>query len=131
VYDREEHEKIIGKLGMDLFSENFTLENFKNIFKNKNTLVAGLLLKQEIMCGIGNYIKNESMYLTQLKAKIKTSELSDNQIELLYKNILFVGYSNLIEMLSDSKILKYLEKSKKTYMPKKLEIPYEYKIYGR
>jgi len=83
------------------------------------------------MCGIGNYIKNESMYLSQLKAKIKTSELSDNQIELLYNNILFVGYSNLIEMLTDSKILKYLEKSKKTYMPKKLEIPYEYKIYGR
>lgn len=131
IHDEKQHNVIMNKLGIDLFSEEFTLENFKNIIDNKNTLLASLLLNQEIFAGIGNYIKNEVLYMCKLKVKVKTSELTDIQITQLYNNILFVGYSNLIEMLTDSKILKYLDKSKKTHIPKKLEIPYEYKIYGR
>lgn len=131
IYTPEQHIKIINKLGIDMFGEQFTLDNFKNIIKNKDTMLAALLLKQEIFCGIGNYIKNEVLYMGKLKVKVKTSELDDDQINKLYSNILFVGYSNLKEMLEDSKIVKYLDKSKSTHMPKKLEIPYEYKIYGR
>ncbi len=131
IYTEDQHLKIINKLGIDLFSEDFTLETFKNTIKSKNSLLAALLLKQEIFCGIGNYIKNEVLYMGKLKVTIKTSELTDTQIDKLYHDILFVGYSNLIEMLSDSKIEKYLDKSKLTNKPKKLEIPYEYKIYGR
>ena len=131
VYTEEQHNNIINKLGIDVFSEQFTLEQFTTTIKNKNTMLAALLLKQEIFCGIGNYIKNEVLYMGKLKVTIKTSELTDNQIKKLYNDILLVGYSNLIEMLTDSKIVKYLDKSKTTYMPKKLEIPYEYKIYGR
>ena len=94
-------------------------------------ILASLLLNQNIFSGIGNYIKNESLYLTKLDATIKTQDLSDNQINNLYKNILFVAYSNLYEMLVDSKIEKYLDKSKKINKPNYLEIPYIYKIYGR
>ena len=126
----EEHNKILNNLGIDIFTKEFTLEQFKNIIKNKNTILASLLLKQEIFAGIGNYIKNEVLYMSKLKVSIKTSELTDEQIKELYNNILMVGYSNLIEMLTDSKILKYLDKTKTTFIPDKLEIPYKYKIYG-
>ena len=128
-YTESEHNNIINKLGIDLFSEQFTLENFSNIIKNKNSQISPLLLKQEIFCGIGNYIKNESLYLSRINVRAKTSDLTDKEISDLYSNILFVGYSNLIEMLSDSKITKYLDKSKQINMPKNLEIPYKYKIY--
>lgn len=131
IYDEKQHLKIITKLGIDIFEKDFTLSNFKTIINNKATMVAPLLLKQEIFCGIGNYIKNEVMYMTKLKAKIKTSELTEDQINELYTNILFVSYSNLVEMLKDTKIFKYLNKSKSVYMPKKLEVPYQYRIYGR
>lgn len=131
ILDEKQHIKNISKLGIDVFSKDFTLENFKKVIENKNTMVAPLLLKQEIFCGIGNYIKNEAMYLTKLNIKIKTSELNKNQISDLYSNILFVSYSNLIEMLKESKILKYIDKSKLINKPKKIEVPYEYKIYGR
>lgn len=131
IYDEKQHLNAINKLGIDIFESNFTLNNFSSVIKSKDAMLAPLLLKQEIFCGIGNYIKNEVMYLTKLKAKIKTSELDDTQIKELYTNILFVSYSNLVEMLKDTKILKYLDKSKSTHMPKKLEVPYEYKIYGR
>ena len=131
IYDEKQHLKIITKLGIDIFKKDFTLSNFKTIINNKATMVAPLLLKQEIFCGIGNYIKNEVMYMTKLKAKVKTSELTEDQINELYTNILFVSYSNLVEMLKDTKILKYLNKSKSVHMPKKLEIIYKYRIYGR
>ena len=118
-------------LDVDIFDVDFTLDYFTKIIKSKDTLVAPFLLKQEIFSGIGNYIKNEVLYMGKLKVTVKTSELTDEQIDKLYLDILLVGYSNLIEMLTDSKIVKYLDKSKTTYMPKKLEIPYEYKIYSR
>ena len=131
IYTEQQHNKIISKLGIDIFEENFTFDNFNNIIKNKDTIVAPLLLKQEIFCGIGNYIKNEVMYICKLRAKIKTSELENNQIKQLYNEILFVAYSSLVEMLGNTGILKYLPKSKNINMPKKIEVPYEYKIYGR
>jgi formamidopyrimidine-DNA glycosylase len=131
IYTEQQHQKIISKLGFDIFEDNFTLDYFNEIIDGKNTLLAPLLLKQEIFCGIGNYIKNEVMYMCKLKVKIKTSELDENQIKELYNNILFIAYSNLVEMLKDTNILKYLPKSKSNNMPKKLEVPYEYKIYGR
>lgn len=131
IYDEKQHFKMISKLGIDIFDKDFTLNNFITIIKSKNTMLAPLLLKQEIFCGIGNYIKNEVMYITKLNAKIKTSELNEDKINELYSNILFVSYSNLVEMLKDSNISKYLDKSKSTYIPKKLEVPYQYKIYGR
>jgi formamidopyrimidine-DNA glycosylase len=131
IYTEQQHLKIISKLGVDIFDSNFTFDFLNNIIKSKDTMIAPLLLKQEIFSGIGNYIKNEVMYMGKLKAKAKTSELNDEQIKELYNNILFVAYSNLVEMLQDTNIFKYLDKSKSTYMPKKLEIPYEYKIYGR
>ena len=73
----------------DIFSSNFTLDNFKTIIKSKSTILAALLLKQEIFCGIGNYIKNEALHLTNLNIKVKTNELTDIQITKLYNYILF------------------------------------------
>jgi len=130
-YTEKEHLKIINKLGIDIFSDQFTYNNFINIIKKKNTILASFLLKQDLICGIGNYIKNEVLYLGKLNVKIKTNELKDEQIKKLYYDILFVAYSNLIEMLKKSKINKFLNIEKKTFMPKILEIPYEYKIYEK
>lgn len=131
IFTEKQHNMLIDKIGIDLFSDKFTLEKFKNTIKSKNTLLAAFLLKQEIFSGIGNYIKNEAMFMGKLKVTVKTSELTNSQINKLYDDILFVGYSNLIEMLYNSQIVKYLDLSKKTFMPIKLEIPYIYKIYGR
>ena len=65
-----DHNKIISKLGIDIFERDFTLNNFKNIINSKNVILASLLLKQDIMCGIGNYIKNECLYMTNLNRYI-------------------------------------------------------------
>jgi len=130
IYKEEDHIKALNLLGIDIFSKEFTLIKFKEEIENKNTLLAPFLLNQNIFSGIGNYIKNESLYLTRLHIKIKTSELDDDKIKILYNNILFVAYSNLYEMLKDSEIEKYLDDNKKYNKPSKLEVPYKYKIYS-
>jgi formamidopyrimidine-DNA glycosylase len=131
IHTQIQHDNLVNKLGIDIFSSNFTLDNFKIIIKSKSTMVAALLLKQEVFCGIGNYIKNEALHLTNLNIKVKTNELTDNQITKLYNNILFVAYSTLIELLEDKNLTKLLNKEIKDLMPKKIEIPYIFKIYSR
>jgi formamidopyrimidine-DNA glycosylase len=131
VNTEEQHNKIIAKLGIDIFSAEFTLEKFKKIIQEKSTILASILMKQEIFCGIGNYIKNEAMHLTNLGIKIKTNQLSATQINKLYENILFVAYSNMLELLNYDKLNKLLDSNIKKLIPARLEIPYNYKIYSR
>jgi formamidopyrimidine-DNA glycosylase len=131
IHNEEEHNKIINKLGIDIFREEFSLEKFKEVVKSKNMIFASFLLKQELFCGIGNYIKNEILYMNNLDINIKTKTLTDEQIEQLYKDILFVGYSNLIEQLRNIDLENKLPEYNKINMPKLLEVPYEYKIYKR
>ena len=129
--DEKEHLLALDKIGIDIFTKQFTLKYFKDIIKSKNTILAGLLLKQELFSGIGNYIKNEALYLTNLNVKIKTNELNDNQIKKLYHNILFVSYSKLYTELDEYNLRKYLNKDKINHVPKDLEIPYSFKIYNQ
>jgi len=130
IYNELDHNIIINKLGIWIFSPEFTLEVFKAQLESKNKLLASLLLDQHVFSGIGNYIKNEVMFIGKLNVHCKSSELTDKQIRELYANICFVSYSNLIELLRDAKVEKYLPVENKKYMPAKLEIPYNYKIYG-
>lgn len=130
IYNEKEHNEKLNKLGIDIFTSNFTLDKFESVIKSKNMILASFLLKQEIFCGIGNYIKNEVLYLGKLDINIKSQALSKIQITELYKNILFVAYSCLIEQLKNSDIDKFLASEYKINMPNDIEIPYNYRIYG-
>lgn len=131
IYNEKEHNKIIKKLGIDIFTEEFTIDKFKQVIRTKNMILASFLLKQELFSGIGNYIKNEVLYLGKLDINIKTKSLTDMNINDLYKNILFVAYSCLIEQLRNSKIEKLLPENNKLNLPEIIEVPYEYRIYKR
>ena len=71
------------------------------------------------------------MHLTNLGIKIKTNQLSATQINKLYENILFVAYSNMLELLNYDKLNKLLDSNIKKLIPTRLEIPYNYKVYSR
>ena len=134
ILNENEHLQIIEKLGIDIFSSNFTSELFLQKIKSKNTLLASFLLNQHIFSGIGNYIKNEVLHLSELNVKVKTNQLTNNEINILYHNILFVSYSVLMSLLKDNNINNnvinnYLDKF--INKPLNLNIPYEYVIYKR
>jgi formamidopyrimidine-DNA glycosylase len=131
LYDEKEHNILINKLGIDIFTSQFTEQIFKSTLQSKKMILASFLLKQELFCGIGNYIKNESMFLSNLDIHIKTNELTDENITTLYNNILYVAFSRLYEYLKNAKIEKSLPIDIKEHSPINLEIPYIYKIYKR
>lgn len=126
-----EHIKAIDKLGLDIFSKDFTKKDFKKLIQSKKVILASFIMDQKIICGIGNYIKNDALFLTKLNVSVKTSELSELQIKNLYKNILFICYSKLMTHLDEYNMIKYLPQNKELNKPKKLEIPYKFKVYGQ
>ena len=75
VSSQNEYDKALAKLGVDIFSDEFTEEYFLECFGNKKKLIVAFLMDQSQFCGIGNYIKNESLYLSGISPKRKTSEI--------------------------------------------------------
>lgn len=106
----DQHNLKVNSIGIDIFSKDFTYSKFKSIITNKKVILASFLLNQQYLSGIGNYIKNETMFLSNLCVKIKTNNMSEDDRFNLYNNILFVAYSNLYTLLGTLK--KYLNPNK-------------------
>ena len=115
------------KFGVDILSSEFTLEHFEGIMKSKKKLIFNLLLDQSYFAGLGNYIKNDALYLSKIHPNKKSNNMSDNQIKDLYQNILIISYSNVFTHLKNAnlKIPSKLEK----YKPNKLYVPYKFFVY--
>ena len=129
IHTEKEHNLLVDKLGVDILDPNkFTLEYFLQTIKSKKSLLLTTLLKQEYFAGLGNYIKNEAVYLSNINVYSKTNELTDVEITKLYKNILFVSYSSLLTLLTETGITTNITN---TNIKIKLEIPYNYRIYGQ
>ena len=134
IVGEEEHERIIGKLGVSIFSEEFSEEYFRNVVKSRKTYVASLIMEQKKIAGIGNYIKNEAIYMSKLGGRVKSNELEEEEIRELYKNIKYVAYSSLMEQLKSKRIEGEYKERYDRYernRPEKIEIPYKFRIYGR
>lgn len=98
-YDLDSHNQIINKLGIDVFSQNFTLNFFSREVKKTAKQLVYFLLEQNKFCGIGNYIKNDALYIAKISPKRKTNTLTDLEIEALYNAIRFISYSILKDAL--------------------------------
>lgn len=129
ILNNNELNHFIQKLGVDILSNDFTLDYFQSIIKSKKKLLCNLLLEQKYFCGIGNYIKNEALYLTKLNINKKSNELSSSQIKNLYKNILFISLSKTITQLKYYNL--YIPKSLTNITNQKLEIPYYFNVYDQ
>lgn len=135
IYETEnEYNKEIQKLGVDIFSDEFTEDFFIESFGKKKNLLVAFLMSQSKFCGIGNYIKNESLYLAGISPKRKTNELSNKEKSILYKKILVVAYSNFIENIESDNVVNktIVDRTKIEHMHNiKLVIPYKFNVYGR
>jgi formamidopyrimidine-DNA glycosylase len=133
IYESEQsYNKVMEKLGVDIFSEEFTEEFFFDCFGKKKKLIVAFLMDQSQFCGIGNYIKNESLYLAGISPKRKTDKITDEEKSKLYKNILYVAYSNFIENMKINKMkidIKDLNRIKELKI--KIQNPYKFNVYGR
>lgn len=105
----ESLEKSLNKLGPDMLYDSddndsddkinnvndterrrFTFESFKNIAhlnKHKNKSLPKFLMDQSIISGVGNYIKCEALYSAKLSPFKLVKQVSNDQLELLFKSI--------------------------------------------
>lgn len=134
LHTNEEHEEIINKLGVDMFTPEFTPDYFYESFSKKKTLLASALLDQAIVSGPGNYVKNDCLYLTDLKVNIRTNQLTRQDYDRLFENVLYVAYSVLFTYLEKAKLMSKLDKTRKEnlqYLKKQPLVPYVFQIYRR
>lgn len=76
----EKHPRI-AKLGPDVLSESFdTLRALQNFRRHPDLELGVALLDQEILSGIGNYLKSEILFLARLDPRTHISELDDAQL---------------------------------------------------
>ena len=121
ILDKDEHKTKIDKLGIDILTYNFTLEYFRNCLNKSKTMIAPFLLKQDKFAGLGNYIKNEALYLAKINPKTKANEIEEKKIDKLYDKIKYVSYSVLSTYIN----------TKMKDFPDKLQVPYKFRIYNR
>lgn len=126
---KKDHLDDINKLGIDLLRTNITEKHFSDIILSYDKNISALLLDQTIFSGIGNYIRNEALYLAHIHPKRKASSLNDKEINKLYEKLKYVIFSNLYEMLKDDKL--DIPKDIKSIAPKNLQYPYKYRVYEK
>jgi len=124
-----EVQQYLSKYGVDILSPQFTYDYFEQIIKTKKKLLCNLLLEQQYFAGLGNYIKNDALYLSKLHPDKKSNNMSDNQIKELYKNIVFITFSNVISHLKKHKLK--VPSSLQKLVPKKIEVPYIFYVYDQ
>lgn len=124
---QEDLEDYLTKYGVDILTKDFTFDYFNNIIKSKKKLLCSILLDQKYFAGLGNYIKNDSLYLSKINPNKKTNDLDENEIKELYNNIKFIAYSNIFTWLKENN-LKVPQNIQKL-SPNKLNVPYTFKVY--
>lgn len=78
----------LSRLGPEPLSDDFTLEIFKNGFKNRTTYIKSLLLKQDFIAGLGNIYTDEALFEAGIAPDRRSNTLSEEEKENLYKAII-------------------------------------------
>ncbi len=134
ILNADKHVKVIDKLGIDILTPEFTLEFFTNCIKHVKKMIVAFLLEQSKFCGIGNYIKNESLYIAKIDPHRTTDDLDDDEIVKLYNAILYCAYSNTLELIKNDKDLKHDKQYKdlvKFLKSIDTQVPYKFKVYEK
>ena len=123
------HKTELDKLGIDILTENFTFKHFMQLTENKKQNICSFLLDQKKFAGLGNYIKNEVLYLSKISPFRKVNNLSKLELKRIYNNIKFVSFSNVVEWFNEYEI--NIPNKIKKLLPKRLKVPYEYYVFER
>ncbi|MBI2338642.1 bifunctional DNA-formamidopyrimidine glycosylase/DNA-(apurinic or apyrimidinic site) lyase [Candidatus Daviesbacteria bacterium] len=81
--------KDLGKLGPEPLEKGFTWQVLKqNLLKHKNWPIKVAIMDQTVVAGVGNIYANEACFDAKLDPRTKVSDLSDQQLHLLYRGII-------------------------------------------
>jgi formamidopyrimidine-DNA glycosylase len=77
-------------IAIDPFDKRFTLEYFSSLLKGKKTQIKAFLMDQKNIGGIGNMYMHDILFKARLHPQKKISDMSGNEIKLLYSSIIDV-----------------------------------------
>jgi formamidopyrimidine-DNA glycosylase len=94
----EDFEKKIKSLGPDILEDEFTLEIFESLLKQnklKEKTLPEIFMNQKYLSGLGNYLKSEILYESKISPFRKLGDITDSDIQILYKNIKKISLASL------------------------------------
>lgn len=104
ICNKKEHDNKINNLGIDILTKNFTFFKFSHLITSRNIMITKFLLDQDKICGVGNYLKSDSLYLAKIHPNAKTGNLTDVQILNLFNAIKYTSVSSLLTWLKSNKL---------------------------
>ena len=87
VVDQQEVDRRMSQFGPDLLNETVLLELFRSRIvtkRNRKKIIAEVLMDQRVVCGIGNYLKAEILYRSQVSPWRNVEDLSDEEITAIH-----------------------------------------------
>jgi DNA-formamidopyrimidine glycosylase len=86
--DEQELTRYLAKLGPDILTEDFTLAIWKKLVQDhKNKNITAFLMDQEIIAGIGNWLKAEILFYSKISPLRKVGSLTENESDQLFESI--------------------------------------------
>lgn len=87
LWKTEELEKELMKLGPEPLDKSFTFEKFKKALSDKRGKIKQVLMKPEIIAGIGNIYSDEALWWAKINPLKETSKLGNKELKDLFKAI--------------------------------------------
>lgn len=78
------------KLGIEPFTNDFTIEKFQKVLASSKKPIKLLLMDQEKIVGVGNIYANEALFCAKINPKIPSNKINSSEIAVLYDKVLGV-----------------------------------------
>lgn len=88
-------ECVLGKLGVEPLSDEFTVEAFARLLDNRKTAIKGILLNQCLVAGIGNMYADEALFASKIHPERPAASLTEGEKIALHKAIRDVLWSGI------------------------------------
>lgn len=115
--DSSELEPLIADLGPEYDWPEYTLDYLQTkLARRGGVTIKQALLDQTLVAGVGNIYADEALFLSKIHPRRKAGSLSDQEIQLLYKNIPTVFETSLAHGGTSSQHYRKHDGSKGNYL---------------
>ena len=82
--------KIVGHLGIEPLSKQFTTKKFEEILERRSGRLKPLLLNQQFIAGIGNYLADEILFRAGIHPLRKANTLTKKERQILHLSLIHI-----------------------------------------
>ena len=116
-------------IGTDILDVDFTLDYVIQTMESRKRNICSILMDQKLFAGLGNYIKNDALYLAHISPYQKSNKLTKSEYSKLWNSIRWIAFSNVSTWFKEYNLTCPAHILKRA--PKKLLVPYEFFVYDR